>query len=122
MAGLYVTLAVCSGFAETGIQLDTRRDLFVDDFLIERMDGVALKLHEPRPAGVALEFDKPIEGRYCGYVTVFQALPPDFPLQPIFLGHYHDVFEKVGGEWRFKSRNISPDLIGDLRYHRADMA
>ena len=56
------------------------------------------------------------------YITVFQALPPDFPLQPIFLGHYHDVFEKVGGEWRFKSRNISPDLIGDLRYHRADMA
>lgn len=56
------------------------------------------------------------------YVTVFQALPPDFPLQPIFLGHYHDVFEKVDGEWRFKSRNISPDLIGDLSYHRADMA
>lgn len=56
------------------------------------------------------------------YVTVFQALPPDFPLQPIFLGHYHDVFEKAGGKWRFKSRKISPDLVGDLSYHRADMA
>ena len=56
------------------------------------------------------------------YITVFQALPPDFPLQPIFLGHYFDVFEKIGGGWRFKSRSISPDLIGDLSKHRADMA
>jgi len=56
------------------------------------------------------------------YVTVFQALPPDFPLQAIFIGHYHDVFEQNGGQWRFRSREISPDLIGDLSRHRADMA
>jgi hypothetical protein len=56
------------------------------------------------------------------YVTVFQALPPDFPLQAIFIGHYHDVFEQTDGEWRFRSREISPDLIGDLSRHRADMA
>ena len=56
------------------------------------------------------------------YITVFQALRPDFPLQAIFLGHYHDVFEKDGNQWRFKSRKISPDLIGDLSRHRADMA
>jgi len=56
------------------------------------------------------------------YITVFQALSPDFPLQAIFLGHYHDVFEKIGGAWRFRSRKISPDLIGDLSRHRADMA
>jgi hypothetical protein len=56
------------------------------------------------------------------YITVFQALPPDFPLQAIFIGHYHDKFEKVDGAWRFKSREISPDLIGDLSRHRADMS
>jgi hypothetical protein len=56
------------------------------------------------------------------YVTVFQALPPDFPLQAIFIGHYHDVFEQSGGQWRFRSREISPDLIGDLSRHRADMS
>ena len=56
------------------------------------------------------------------YITVFQALPPDFPLQPIFIGHYHDVFAKSADGWHFKSRSISPDLIGDLSYHRADMA
>ena len=56
------------------------------------------------------------------YLTVYQAVRPDFPLQAIFLGHYHDLFEKDSGQWRFKSRRISPDLIGDMSRHRADMA
>ena len=56
------------------------------------------------------------------YITVYQAVRPDFPLQAIFLGHYHDLFEKDGDLWRFKSREISPDLIGDMSRHRADMA
>ena len=56
------------------------------------------------------------------YITVYQAVLPDFPLQAIFLGHYHDVFEKDADQWRFKSRKISPDLIGDMSHHRADMA
>ena len=56
------------------------------------------------------------------YITVFQALPPDFPLQAIFIGHYYDTFENTGDGWRFKTREISPDLIGDLSRHRADMA
>jgi len=55
------------------------------------------------------------------YITVFQAVPPDFPLQPIFSGHYHDIFTKVEGRWRFERREISPDLVGDLSRHRADM-
>lgn len=56
------------------------------------------------------------------YITVFQAVPPDFPLQPIFAGHYRDRFERDGSEWHFAERTISPDLIGNLSRHRADMA
>jgi hypothetical protein len=56
------------------------------------------------------------------YITLYQGLPPDFPLQAIFIGHYHDCFERVSGDWQFASRRISPDLIGDLSRHRADMA
>jgi hypothetical protein len=56
------------------------------------------------------------------YITVFQSVPPDFPLQAIFSGHYHDEFERVAGAWRFTRRDISPDLVGDLSRHRADMA
>jgi len=54
------------------------------------------------------------------YVTVLQALPPDFPLQPIFAGFYADRFSRVDGHWRFDERRIRPDLVGDLSRHRSD--
>ena len=62
-----------------------------------------------------------VSAKAQSYITLFQALP-DFPLQPIFIGHYFDEFERIGGQWRFRSRSISPDLVGDLSRHRADMA
>jgi len=39
-----------------------RRQLFVDRVLIEQMDGVSLKLHEPVSGGVAIKLDQPWEG------------------------------------------------------------
>ena len=54
------------------------------------------------------------------YITVYQAVPPDFPLQPIFIGHYFDTFVCEDGIWRFHLRDIQPDLAGDLSHHRAD--
>ncbi len=53
-------------------EIGSRRELFVDDLLIGKMEGVSLKLHEPVPADVALRFDRPWEGPFCGYVTVLQ--------------------------------------------------
>lgn len=50
------------------------------------------------------------------YFTVFQALP-DFPLQAIIAGRYHDRFERVGGLWRFSERRMLPELFGDLSRH-----
>jgi hypothetical protein len=61
------------------------------------------------------------EAKAESYIIVFQALP-DFPMQAIFGGHYFDRFSKKGQKWMFASREISPDLIGDLSRHRADMA
>lgn len=55
------------------------------------------------------------------YITVYQAVPPDFPLQPIFIGHYHDQFSCTDGDWHFTLREISPDLVGDLSRHRLDL-
>jgi hypothetical protein len=66
------------------------------------------------------------EAKAESYIIVFQALPPDFPMQAIFGGHYFDRFVRKGQgkgqNWMFASREISPDLIGDLSRHRADMA
>jgi hypothetical protein len=54
------------------ISLGSRLELFVDDYLVERLDGAALKLREPVLAGVALRFDRPWEGLFSGYVTVLK--------------------------------------------------
>ncbi len=56
------------------------------------------------------------------YISLYQEVAPDFPLQVIFIGDYSDRFEKVNRIWHFARRDISADLIGDLSHHRADMA
>ena len=56
---------------EKFIDIGTRRELFVDDHLIDTMAGaIELKLHEPTPREVALRFDQPWEGNTSGYPTV----------------------------------------------------
>ena len=52
------------------IELGSRLELLIDDFLIERFSGTQLKMHPPRAAEVALHLDKPWEGPHCGYFTV----------------------------------------------------
>src|SRR4051794_35245325 len=54
------------------IQIGTRRELFVDDFLIDRRGGLELRLQAPVPREVVLEHDAPWEGSGCGYPTVFR--------------------------------------------------
>ena len=68
-----LSTAVASLAAEkTVIDLGSRRELFVDDYLIEKLQGAALKLHSPRLEGDAIAFDEPWEGRFVGYVTVLK--------------------------------------------------
>ena len=55
------------------------------------------------------------------YITVMQAVPPDFPLQTIFVGRYSDRFQCQAGEWSFAAREIHAELMGDLSWHRSDM-
>jgi hypothetical protein len=57
------------------LQLGSQRELFVDHYLIERMAGVELRLHEPRREGVALKFDRPWEGGFSCYTTVIKDGP-----------------------------------------------
>jgi hypothetical protein len=54
------------------IDIGSRLELFVDRFLIEKMDGTRLQLHEPVPAGIAVTFDRPWEGSFSAYVTVLK--------------------------------------------------
>ncbi|MCX6910621.1 MAG: hypothetical protein NTY01_21630, partial [Verrucomicrobia bacterium] len=55
------------------INIASRRELFVDDFLIQKLAGKAeLRLHHPEPREIALVHDAPWEGTGSGYHSVFQ--------------------------------------------------
>lgn len=58
--------------AQPPIELGTRRELFVDRFLIESMTDAHLQLHAPHDEGPVLSFDKRWEGPQAGYVTLLQ--------------------------------------------------
>ncbi len=55
------------------IDIGSRRELFVDRALVERMEGrVELRLHAPTKCEVAIKYDQPWEGNASGYATVIQ--------------------------------------------------
>jgi hypothetical protein len=55
------------------IDIGSRRELFVDRALVERLTGKAdLRLHHPVPRDIALVHDAPWEGSGSGYHSVFQ--------------------------------------------------
>ena len=54
------------------LNIGSRLELFVDGYLIERLDGVSLRLHEPEAREVVFEFNAPWEGRGSAYATVFE--------------------------------------------------
>ena len=72
-----LVLPTLSGVGTTAepraIDIGSRRELFVDDFLVERLVGTAtLRLHHPEPKEIALLHDEPWEGSGSGYHSVFQ--------------------------------------------------
>lgn len=61
------------GAAAGPIHVGSRLELFVDDYLVERLVvGAQLRLQHPVPREVAVVFDSPWEGNGCGYHTVFR--------------------------------------------------
>jgi len=57
-----------------------------------------------------------LSARCHSYIVVFQATG-SLPLQPIIAGSNHDRFQKTGGRWRYREREIISELFGDLSQH-----
>ncbi|WP_236974177.1 hypothetical protein [Membranihabitans maritimus] len=58
--------------AETPIRIDSRLELFIDNFIIEDIKGEAeVKLHHPVPQEIVMVHDEPWEGSGSGYHSVF---------------------------------------------------
>ena len=80
---------------ETLLNISDRRELFIDDHLIDRLDGGTLRLHAPQRREVVLETDAPWEGNMSGlYATVFR--DGDVYRMYYRTGHM-DVAERAGG-------------------------
>lgn len=86
-------------------------------------DGLPLTRHLMSNVQIAVDGDA---ARASSCITVMQAVPGKFPLQAIFVGSYSDRFLRGDSRddrvWHFIERVIHPDLVGDLSFHRADMA
>ncbi|MBM79106.1 MAG: hypothetical protein CMJ78_00750 [Planctomycetaceae bacterium] len=68
-----VLLFTSLGRAAEPIDIGSRRELFVDNHLIDRLDGKAeLRLHRPVPREVALLHDAPWEGNATAYHSIFR--------------------------------------------------
>ena len=54
------------------IDIGSRRELFVDDFLIDRIEGLRREQQTPIDRGKVVGFEQPWEGDYCNYVHIFK--------------------------------------------------
>ncbi len=66
-------MVCCAATGTEPIDIGSRLELMVDDYLIERMSGGAeLRLHRPAEREIVFTCDKPWEGNHFGLVTFFQ--------------------------------------------------
>ena len=54
------------------IDIGSRRELFVADFLIARIAGLRREQQTPIDRGKVFGFEQPWEGDYCNYVHIFK--------------------------------------------------
>ena len=66
----FATSGACA--ADAPLDIGARRELFVDDYMIAKMTGLSLKLHQPVEREVVLTFDRPWEGPVAGCPAVFK--------------------------------------------------
>lgn len=72
LASVFASSIALAAGADT-IDIGSRRELFVDDSLIEHLAGkAALRLHRPQPREIVLVHDAPWEGSGSGYHSVFK--------------------------------------------------
>ena len=72
--------------------IGSRLELFLDDWLIDQMSGVSLRMHHPAPRETALEFDRPWEGAFS----------------------YDPVVMKEDGRFRLWYRGCGPEWEGQV--------
>lgn len=92
VAVLLTAMPASGAQAETPRVIGDRRELLVDDFLVDRLTGGAcLRLHHPVPREIVLRTDMPWEGNACGYPSVFRD-------GELYRMYYHGGHYRHGGK------------------------
>jgi len=89
------------------------RTLLTD--MVQLYNGVPSTKHIVTNLIVEIEPDG-LNATARSYYVALQARP-NFPLQPILAGRWHDKLAKVDGRWRLVDRVIYSDLMGDISHH-----
>ena len=85
---LFVSLLTASPApAAKPADIGSRRELFVDGFLVDRLEGVRHRLHRPRPAEISVTLDRPWEKHFYNGVSVIHDTHPAND-KPRFLLYY----------------------------------
>ncbi|QDU81443.1 hypothetical protein Pla110_31840 [Polystyrenella longa] len=76
LGGISVVVALLSSVSiqaqDSVLDIGDKRELFVDDYLIDTLDGTEQQLSKLRDEGPVIQFDNPWEGAFCGYVTIIK--------------------------------------------------
>ncbi len=77
------------------INIGSRRELFVDQYLIERLESVRLELHRPQRREIVFRTDAPWEGNGSAYQSIFR----DGDVFRMYYrgGHHTAQPDRVGG-------------------------
>lgn len=57
---------------QTVLELKNKREIFIDNYLIEKFYNTSIKLHHPHDEGNVMPFNKPWEGLFSGYCTIIK--------------------------------------------------
>ena len=113
LAGVLGAMLAPGLLAAQDLDLGSRRELFVDRYLIERMQGVELRLGTPVDAGAVLALDKPWEGAFSAYFTVLRD-GGSFRL-------YYRGVPKAGGDGRSEEVACTAESKDGIRWSRPEL-
>jgi hypothetical protein len=95
-----LNIAVSEGLSQGAVRIGQRRELFVDRYLIERMEGeVELLVHSPEAKEVVLVHDEPWEGNTSGYHTIFKD------------GDIYRMYYRGWGHDKTKKKQLHPAVV-----------
>ncbi len=109
-ATIFLVLCSACALGAAPAELGNSRELFVDDQMVETMDGVTLKLHHPLPREIVLSCDQPHEGNVTCYGVVMN---DGDKYRFYYTGAHYTQFGLIGGKRRqhpeFTCMAESPD-------------